>query len=56
LHQSWVTPVQKVGAEHVESVNRPVQKRSDDRFGGRVPGQLVYVALHDRCGLFFTHE
>ena len=37
LHQSWVTTVQKVGAEHLESMDRAVQERSDDRFGGRRP-------------------
>ena len=33
----------------------PVQQRPDDRLRGRIPGQLVQVALHDRGGVFFGH-
>ncbi len=56
LRQARITPVQQRGAQQVQPADGPVQQGPDDRLGGRIPGQLVEVALHDGGGLFFTHE
>ena len=54
--QTWVAPVQHVGAQPLQPVNGPVQQLPDDRLGGRIPGQGVQVALHDCSGGFVIHD
>ena len=56
LHQTWVAPVQKVGADQLQSTHRLVHERPDDGLGGRISGQRVEIALEDGGGRFCTHE
>ena len=47
-----IAPVQQGGAQQVEPADGPVKQGVDDRLGGRIPRQLVQVAL-DRGGCVF---
>jgi len=45
LRQARITPVQQVGAQQMQSSDSPVEQGPDDRPGGRIPAQLVEVAM-----------
>src|SRR5262249_33616465 len=50
-----VALVQERAAEQAQAAGRPFQQLSNDRLGGRVPGQGVQVALDDDGGRFLVH-
>ena len=53
--QARVIVVQKRRAQQVETANGPVEQGADDGLGGRIPVQLVQVALDHGGGVFFVH-
>ena len=56
LRQARIAPVQQGGAQQVQSADGPVEQRPDDRLGGRIPAQLVEVALDHGGGVLFAHR
>jgi hypothetical protein len=55
LRQARVAPVQESAAQEAQALDRPVQQRPNDRFGGPVPGQPIQVTLDDGGSRFFVH-
>ena len=53
--QARIAAVQQRGAEQVQAADGPVEQGPDDRLGGRIPGQLVQVALDHGGGVLFAH-
>ena len=53
--QARITAVEQRCTVEVQPVDSPLQQGPDDRFGWRVAGQFVQIALNDGRGLFFGH-
>ncbi len=56
LRQARVAPVQQGGTQQVQSSDGPVEQGPDDRLGGRIPAQLIEVALDHGGGVLVAHR
>jgi hypothetical protein len=54
--QTGVAAVQDVCTQQSQPTNRAGHQGPDNRFGRRIAGQRVQVALHDGGGRFFGHD
>jgi hypothetical protein len=53
--QAGIAAVQQRGAQQVQAADGPVEQGRDDRLGGRIPRQLVQVALDHGGRLVIAH-